>query len=147
MAPAASRLAPAARRRRSDVSRTIAYAVSSAPERAQDSGKRRGIIDPASISLAPASGIADSRRGERCSRRRDGEGPANRRGDRRMEQSAIARTRFSTEGQSSHAGWEGWRGVFAPLFDIREENPPDRFRAEIDEIGRAPVREWGCESW
>src|SRR3546814_14365417 len=73
MAPAASRRAPAARRRRSDVSRTIAYAVSSAPERAQDSGKRRGIIDPASISLAPASGIADSRRGERCSRRRDGE--------------------------------------------------------------------------
>jgi len=49
-----------------------------------------------------------------------------------MEQSAIARTRFSTEGQSSHEGWEGWRGVFAPLFDIREENPPDRFRAEID---------------
>src|SRR3546814_13635096 len=87
MAPAAARRAPAARRRRSDVSRTIAYAVSSAPERAQDSGKRRGIIDPASISLAPASGIADSRRGERCSRRREGEGPANRRGDRGLEQS------------------------------------------------------------
>src|SRR3546814_3276737 len=46
--------------------------------------------------------------------------------------SSDLRTRFSTEGQASHEGWEGWRGVFAPLFDIREENPPDRFRAEID---------------
>src|SRR3546814_18325353 len=91
MAPAASRRAPAARRRRSDVSRTIAYAVSSAPERAQDRGKRRGIIDPASISLAPASGIADSRRGERCSRRRDGEGPAHGRGDRRTEKRGLYR--------------------------------------------------------
>lgn len=49
-----------------------------------------------------------------------------------MEQIAVPRTRFSTEGLSGGEGWEAWRGVFAPIFDIREENAPDAFRAEID---------------
>lgn len=49
-----------------------------------------------------------------------------------MEQTVVARTRFSTEGLSGGEGWEAWRGVFAPVFDIREESPPDAFRAEVD---------------
>jgi len=49
-----------------------------------------------------------------------------------MGQAAVPRTLFSTDGLTSHEGWEAWRGVLAPLFDIREENAPDQFRAEID---------------
>ena len=49
-----------------------------------------------------------------------------------MERTAVPRMRFSTEGLSGHEGWEAWRSVFAPLFDIREEDAPDAFRAEID---------------
>jgi AraC-like DNA-binding protein len=49
-----------------------------------------------------------------------------------MGQAAVPRTLFSTEGLTSHEGWEAWRGIMAPLFDVREENAPDRFRAEID---------------
>jgi AraC-like DNA-binding protein len=49
-----------------------------------------------------------------------------------MGQAAVPRTLFSTDGLTGHEGWEAWRDVLAPLFDIREENAPDRFRAEID---------------
>ena len=49
-----------------------------------------------------------------------------------MGQGAVPRTLFSTDGLTSHEGWEAWCGILAPLFDIREDNAPDRFRAEID---------------
>jgi len=49
-----------------------------------------------------------------------------------MEQTGVTCTRFSTNGLSGDEGWEAWRGMLAPLFDIREENAPHRFRAEID---------------
>jgi len=48
------------------------------------------------------------------------------------EQTTVPRTRFSTDGLSTGEGWEAWRNVFAPVFDIRQENAPDRFEAEID---------------
>lgn len=49
-----------------------------------------------------------------------------------MEHAPVSRTRFSTEGLSSREGWEAWRGVFAPLFDVKEADEPASFRAEID---------------
>ncbi|WP_186766985.1 helix-turn-helix domain-containing protein [Devosia ginsengisoli] len=49
------------------------------------------------------------------------------------EHTAVPRTGFSTDGLSSHEGWEAWRNVFAPLFDIKEEaDEPATFRADID---------------
>ena len=48
------------------------------------------------------------------------------------EQAPVSRTRFSTEGLSSREGWDAWREVFAPLFDVKEVDEPARFRAEID---------------
>lgn len=44
----------------------------------------------------------------------------------------VPRTGFSTEGLSGNEGWAAWRSVFAPLFDIRSEDEPADFHAEVD---------------
>ena len=72
------------------------------------------------------------------------------------ERPGGTRTRFSTDGLPGHRGWEAWRNMLTPLFDIQSSGEPDAFHAELDgfdlgslfvaKIGFGGVRQRGFRS-
>lgn len=48
------------------------------------------------------------------------------------QQTTLSRVRFSTGGLSGPAGWEAWREVLTPLFDIEGNGELEAFQAELD---------------